>query len=74
MSESNITNYSAKIESALVYTRRSRFERFWIELRKAPLTAWIGMITVSLYIFVALFAPFIAPYGEAEDIPVPYDQ
>ena len=73
MSESNITNYSAKIESALVYTRRSRFERFWIELRKAPLTAWIGMITVSLYIFVALFAPFIAPYGEAEVFPVPYD-
>src|SRR5262249_11906661 len=30
------------------------------------LSAWFGMIVIALYIFVALFVPWIAPYGEAE--------
>lgn len=35
-------------------------------LRQAPLTAKFGMIVVALYVFVALFAPLLAPYGEVE--------
>ncbi len=34
--------------------------------RSAPLTAWFGMIVIAVYIIVALFAPFFAPYGERE--------
>lgn len=64
--------YSAKDEVGQVRTRRTWLQRTWIELKKAPLTAWMGMIVISLYLLVALFAPIIAPYGEAEITPIPY--
>lgn len=35
-------------------------------LRTAPPTALFGMFIITLYVFVALFAPVIAPYGERE--------
>jgi peptide/nickel transport system permease protein len=46
--------------------RRTRLETFWRALKKAPWTAWFGLIVVSLYVLVAVFAPLLAPYGEAE--------
>ncbi|SMX24110.1 ABC transporter permease [Boseongicola aestuarii] len=58
--------YSAKDEVGQVRARRSRRERVWIELRKAPLTAWFGMIVIAFYVFVAVFADVLAPYGEAD--------
>ena len=57
---------SALNETAAVRLRRSRFERIRILLSRAPLTAWFGMIVVSFYAIAAVFAPLIAPYGEAE--------
>ena len=38
----------------------------WSMLKKAPLSAWFGLITILAYVFVAFFAPFLAPHGEAE--------
>ncbi|UXX81737.1 ABC transporter permease [Roseovarius pelagicus] len=35
-------------------------------LRTAPVSAWFGIIVILGYIFVALFAPWIAPFGEHE--------
>ena len=35
-------------------------------LKKAPPTAMFGMITIAIYVFVAIFADFVAPYGETE--------
>jgi peptide/nickel transport system permease protein len=35
-------------------------------LRTAPLTASFGMLVIAIYIICAVFAPLIAPYGEAE--------
>ena len=32
---------------------------------KPPLTAWIGLAIIGIFIFVAIFADVIAPYGEA---------
>lgn len=64
--------YSAKDEVGLVRTRRTWRQRAWIELKKAPFTAWLGMVVIGIYIIVALFAPLIAPYGEAEITPIPY--
>ena len=58
--------YSAKDEVGQVRARRTRWQRAKIELRKAPLTAWFGMIVIALYVFVALFAPWLAPYAEAD--------
>ncbi len=64
--------YSAKDEVGQVLTRRSRRDRAWIELKKAPPTAWFGMIVIATYVLVAIFAPVIAPYGEAEVHPQPF--
>lgn len=33
-------------------------------LRRAPPTAWFGMVVLATYLAAALFAPLIAPYGE----------
>ena len=73
---SNSTNpeelYSAVGEVGAVRRRRSLAERSWIVLKKAPPTAWFGMIVFFCYMFVALFAPWLAPFCEAEIFPVPF--
>ncbi len=48
--------------------RRSRGERLRAKFAKAPYSARFGMVMLSLYIITALFAPVLAPYGEAEVI------
>jgi len=32
----------------------------------APFSAKLGLVTITAYLFVALFAPFVAPYSETE--------
>jgi peptide/nickel transport system permease protein len=49
-----------------VKARRSRLENAWRLLKTAPPSAWFGMIVIAIYAFCAIFAPLIAPYGEAE--------
>ncbi|WP_119271716.1 ABC transporter permease [Taklimakanibacter deserti] len=49
-----------------VKARRTVAQNVWRTLKKAPYSAWFGMIVIAIYIFIALFAPWIAPYGEAE--------
>ncbi|MFZ1815793.1 MAG: ABC transporter permease [Rhizobiaceae bacterium] len=69
----NSETYSAAAEVGAVRKRRTRFERIMIDLKKAPFSAWFGMIVVFLYVFVAVFADFLAPYGEAQVFPTPYE-
>ena len=64
--------YSAKNEVANIFEKRSFFQRAFITLKKAPISAWIGMIIITFYLFVAIFAPLIAPYGEEEISKVAY--
>ena len=64
--------YSAKDEVGQVRVRRTWRQRAWIELKKAPFTAWLGMVVITIYLIIALFAPVFAPYGEAEITPIPY--
>jgi peptide/nickel transport system permease protein len=35
-------------------------------LRKSPAATWFGLIVIVFYVLAAIFAPFIAPHGEAE--------
>jgi len=49
-----------------VRARRSLWESTRRTLSSAPLSAWFGMIVILLYVIAAVFAPWIAPYGEAE--------
>ena len=69
----NIETYSAAAESGNVYKRRSRWDRFRLAARKSPYTARFGVIVICIYVLVALFAPLLAPYGEAEVFPSPYE-
>jgi peptide/nickel transport system permease protein len=58
--------YSAAGEVAAVAVRRTWWDRTWRTLKKAPLTAWFGMIVIACYGIVAIFAPLIAPHGESQ--------
>ena len=47
-------------------------ERLRIGIKKVPLSAWFGMIVIAIYAVFAIFASFLAPYGEAQVFPTPY--
>ena len=64
--------YSALGEVGDFQQKRTRWARIRLDLAKSPLTARFGLLVILVYAFVALFAPFIAPYGEAEVFPIPY--
>lgn len=49
-----------------VRARRSFFQNAKRTLATAPISAWFGMIVILVYVIAAVFAPLIAPYGEAE--------
>jgi peptide/nickel transport system permease protein len=72
MSKQN--TYSPSAEVGSVRTRRTRKQRIWIELKKAPVSAWVGILIITFYAVMAIFAPLIAPYGEAEVFDVPFAQ
>jgi peptide/nickel transport system permease protein len=65
--------YSAAGEVGAAIEKRTIWSRFILEFKKSPYTARFGLIVVSLYIFVALFAPWLAPYGESQVFPAPYE-
>jgi peptide/nickel transport system permease protein len=66
------TAYSATDEVTSFLERRTAWSRTKILLLKSPATARFGMIVIAMYILVAIFAPWIAPYGEAEVFAQPY--
>jgi len=45
----------------------------WRALRQAPPTAWFGLTVITIYLYFAVFAPLIAPYGEAEIVAGAYE-
>ena len=46
--------------------RRSVLGNAWRGFVKAPFSAKFGMVVIAVYVIAAIFAPIIAPYGEAE--------
>ena len=49
-----------------VRARRSLWQNVKRTLATAPISAWFGMIVIVVYVTAAIFAPWIAPYGESE--------
>ena len=45
----------------------------WRVLKSAPPTAWFGIAVIALYLFVAIAAPLIAPFGETEVVGAEYE-
>jgi len=64
--------YSAAGEVSLIKARRTFLENVWRGLKSAPPTAIFGMTVIAIYMFFAIFAPLLAPYGEAEIFPMSY--
>ena len=69
----NTDNYSAVSETGAILERRSIWQSFIIDFKKSPISARFGLIVIAIYIFVALFAPWLAPYGESQVFPAPYE-
>ena len=69
---SNDGSYSAADEVTLVKARRSVLQNIWRTLKTAPPTAWFGMVVITLYLIVALFAPLLAPHGQAQVFSMAY--
>jgi peptide/nickel transport system permease protein len=67
------TGAAIAAEPVAVVVRRSRGERAWRELRRAPLSAWFGLIVIALYLIAAIFAPVIAPYPETTPLGGPFE-
>jgi len=61
------------LPAARAPVRRTRLQSAWRALRRAPLSAWFGLIVIAGYVFVALFAPLLAPYGESEVVGNQYE-
>jgi peptide/nickel transport system permease protein len=55
------------------FARRTWLQSAWPELRRAPPTAWFGLIVILIYVLAALFAPLIAPYPETEIVGGAYE-
>ncbi len=70
---SKIRSYSAAAETSSVYEKRSRWAQLKLAARKSPHTARFGIAVITVYVLVAIFAPVLAPYGEAEVFPNPYE-
>jgi len=72
MSNGGEQGYSAAGEVSMLKARRTLLENIWRGLKSAPPTALFGMSVILIYIFFALFAPLLAPYGEAEIFDLSY--
>ena len=57
-----------------IKARRTVWENIIRTLKTAPISAWFGMIVILLYAICAIFAPWIAPYGEAEVVGKAYQR
>ena len=71
------TNTSPKLPvqltEAALPARPSKLKVALRELWKSPLSAKIGILIVLSYFFVALFAPWLTPYGESEIVGGPFE-
>ena len=65
-------SYSAANEVTLVKARRSVLQNIWRTRKTAPPTAWFGMVVITFYLIVALFASLLAPHGQAQVFPMAY--
>jgi peptide/nickel transport system permease protein len=52
--------------------QRSVLGKAWRTFLQAPLSAKFGMLIIACYFLAAVFAPLIAPYGEAEVVGAGY--
>ena len=67
------SNDISPLEAQVSRPRRTRLQKAFREILKAPITAKFGMLVIVTYGFVAIFAPFLTPYGETEIVGPEFD-
>ena len=67
------SNDRSPLEAQVSRPRRTRLQNAFREILKAPITAKFGMLVIVTYGFVAIFAPFLTPYGETEIVGPEFD-
>lgn len=60
------TSVDSDLPPHLTTRRPGKLVRAWRGFLKAPWSAKFGFLVIFLYVFVALFAPLLTPYGESE--------
>lgn len=66
MSDSTDTTVAQTADALPPPPKPSALSIAWRELKKAPLSAKFGLLVILGYVFIALFAPVLTPYGESE--------
>jgi peptide/nickel transport system permease protein len=67
----------AEIASAVTQAgppRWSALPAAWRALKRAPPSAWFGMVVIAIYFIVAVLAPLLAPYSESEIVGGSYEE
>lgn len=71
------TNASLNMQTQLTEppppTRPGKLKVAMRELWRSPLSAKLGILIVLSYIFVAIFAPWLTPYGESDIVGGPFE-
>jgi peptide/nickel transport system permease protein len=70
-SEAAVLSTAASIEP--VAQRPAPLNATWRALRHAPPSAWFGLLVIFIYAGVAIFAPLLAPYGQAQVVGGAYE-
>jgi peptide/nickel transport system permease protein len=74
MNETTESTVGQSTDAAPPPPRRDRkFADAWRELKKAPMSAKVGLLIIVAYVFVAIFAPVLTPYGESEIVGSEYE-
>jgi peptide/nickel transport system permease protein len=64
---------AAHVDIRSIRTRRTFWQNTVRLLKTAPFSARFGMAVIVFYIFCAIFAPWIAPYGETDVVGKAYE-
>jgi len=73
MSDPALSRTARTADAAPPPPRPSRWRTALRELAKAPWTAKLGLLIILGYMFLALFAPVLTPYGESEVVGQEYE-
>jgi peptide/nickel transport system permease protein len=71
--EEGVVDPDLDLTAAPVGARRGAGRSLWRELVKAPWTAKLGLLIILAYVFAALFAPLLTPYGESQIVAAEFE-
>jgi len=60
-------------QRAAAPARRMPLAPAWRALKRAPPTAWFGLLVIAGYVILAVFAPLLAPYGQTDVVGRQYE-